>query len=181
MYYEKNKVESILACSFCDRKFTNTVKIIPDCGNLICGDCYDFLEMDVQESDRSYRCKACRLRHVLPANGYANCNQLLGLARSMPEERQMSVQAKSLRNLVKAVEKELKTLEEFDPREYIEQECEKLELEISEAADFATRHIDKIERELLTQIKEYRQRCLDSYSTEKQFRSSGVMNELSEI
>ena len=181
MYYERNTVESVLACSFCDRKFTNIVKIIPDCGKFICGECYDSLEMDIQESDRSYRCRACSAKHVLPANGYANCNQLLGLARSMPEERPMSIQAKSLRNLVKAVEKELETLEAFDPREYIERECERLELEIGEAAEYATRHIDKIEKELFGQIKEYRQRCLDSCSTEKKFRSSAVMKEFSEL
>ena len=85
-----------------------------------------------------------------------------------------SKKPRALKTLLKQAREKLEELEEFDSREHIEQQCERLELEVSEAAERASKHIDVLERQILKQIKEYRQRCLDALAT----RPSTRMEEL---
>ena len=149
-------------CPFCQTKFSGVVKFIPECGELICGICYDHLK---DGESREYNCKACDQVHVLPENGLADFKRFADLLRH-PIEKPLSDQAKKLKNLIEHVQDEMVKLEAFDPRDHIEQHCVQLELEVSQAAESAVKHIHEIEKDLLGQIRVYRQQCLDALSTQ---------------
>ena len=153
-----------LTCPFCQTKFSDVVKLIPDCGSFICGTCYDVLAERLGQS-KEYNCTACDQQHVLPENGMANCKQLVGLLRN-PVEKPLSEQARKLKLLVKNIEEELASLNVFDPRDYIEQHCAQLRESVSQAAESAIKHIHELESDLFNQIEAYRQRRLDSLTTQ---------------
>ena len=148
------------SCSFCEKEFGPVAKLVPDCGRLICLKCYDWLVEDLAES-RRFKCRACKEHHSLPESGYPNCKQL-----PRPFDKALPPQAKELQALIKNIQQELTKLEKFDAREHIERHCERLELEVGEAADWAVKYIDKTEKDLLSQIKKYRQRCLDALAAD---------------
>ena len=62
--------QQLITCPFCQTRFTDVVKFIPDCGNYICGACYGEMIKILDESKR-YKCEACKEHHVLPENGLA--------------------------------------------------------------------------------------------------------------
>ena len=104
--------------------------------------------MDDHAQLRRFTCRACGEYHTLPESGYPNCNQP---PRLVKVEKPLSPQAKELQTVVKHVREGLHKLHQFDAKENVEQECEQLKLEISEAAERATEQIDQMgERPLQT-------------------------------
>ena len=150
-------------CSFCQQEFGQVAKFIPDCGRLICLRCYERL-MDDHAQSRRFTCRACGEFHTLPESGYPNCNQP---PRLVKVEKALPPQAKELQTVVKHVREGLDKLHQFDAKEHVEQECERLKLEVSEAAERATKQIDQWERGLFKQIDDYRQRCLGALTADE--------------
>ena len=162
-----------VTCPFCRTKFSDVIKLIPDCGSFICGACFDELSESLDGSKR-FKCRVCDHHHVLPENGLWNCKMLLNLVRH-PIEKPLNEQAKKLRLRIENVQEELSKLDSFDPRELLEHRCVQLEHEISLAAESAVKHIHEIEAGLLKQIKEYHQRCLDSFATQTSQSPTGQL------
>ena len=147
-------------CPFCGNEFGREAKLILDCCMLICVTCYEWRVEDAESGSREFQCLACGEHHVLPESGFPSVRQL-------PRKVQKPVppQAKQLEPQIKRVQAELEALLGFDWREHVEQTCERLEFEVREAAHSAVKHIGELERTLLKQIDEYRQRCLDARSS----------------
>ena len=162
-------------CPFCQTKFSDVVKVIPECGKCICGTCYSELRRSLDDS-KDYKCLACDEIHVLPENDLCNCTQLVGLLQH-PIENPLSEQAKKLKLLQQNVQEELARLEGFDPMDCIEQHCLQLELEVRQAAESAIKHINKTETDLLTRIQVFQQRCVDALTTQSK-KSSAKLEEL---
>lgn len=152
--------ESALNCSICKESFTSVVKRIPDCGKLICGNCYDDLIESLDES-RKYKCLACAEDHILAENGLPEFFPFLDSQRNS-SDKPLSSKLMKLKSLIGELQTEHYKLQTFDSKEFIEELCEQLELEVSAAADSAIRHINKIEDDLRKQIRDYRQRCFDA-------------------
>ena len=127
-------------CPFCRNKFSDVVKLIPDCGNFICGACCQELADDLDVWKR-YKCEACNDHHMLPGNGFPVCKQLVGLLRHSAE-KPLSEQAKKLKLLIENVQEDLARLEAFDPKDHIEHHCLQLEHEVSQTAASAVKHIN---------------------------------------
>ena len=106
----------LITCPFCQTKFSDVVKIIPECGKLICGACHDELSESLDESKR-YKCEACKEHHVLPEDGMLVCTILANLLRH-PIEKPLSEQAKKLKQLLEIVQEELANLQAFDSRDF---------------------------------------------------------------
>ena len=152
--------EKTTTCPFCQTKFSDVVKFIPDCGKFICGACYDELVKDIDES-RNYECQACDDQHILPTAGLADCTQLVYLLRH-PIEKPLSKLGKKLKRMVESVQEEMAKLNSFDAKDFIEHQAIQLELEIRQTAESAVKHIHQIEDDLLKQVQTNRQRCLDA-------------------
>ena len=153
----------VTTCPFCQTKFSGVVKLIPECGEFICGICHDHLK---DGESKEYNCKACDQVHVLPENGLPDCKRFADLLRH-PVQKPLSKQAKKLKNLIEDVQEEMANLEAFDPKDHIEDHCVQLELEVSQAAESAVERIHKIEQDLLNQIRAYRQQCLNGLAAQQ--------------
>ena len=163
MFYEKEKVQQVLCCTFCNRQFSDVVKLIPECGNSICGECHDRLRDELDILPAQYTCKACGdVGHMFPTKGLANNKGLMDLAKATPTERPLGEQAKKLRELIERVDEEMKRLDSFDPGQYIREHFDQLENEVNESAESTVKHINEIRSDLLGQIQERRQECLES-------------------
>ena len=166
MFYEKEKIDRLLFCSFCEHRFSDVVKLIPECGNSICGECEDQLRDELENLPAKYTCKACGegKMHLFLANGLPNNNVLMEMVKTTPSERSLSEQAKKLRELVGRVDEEIKRLHSFDPDQCIREHFDQLEDQVNESADSAVKHINEIRSDLLREIQEHRKECQDSVS-----------------
>ena len=142
-----------LTCAFCQHKMRDAIKCIPDCGKFICGLCYEELQDGLDEL-REFKCRACEKYHQLPESELADCTQMIDLMHH-PIEKPVPPQAKRLRLLVDKIQEELRMLNAFDSKEYIDHQCDQLELEVRDAALSAINHIQAIEKDLLAKIKGY--------------------------
>ena len=148
MFYEKEKIDRLLCCSFCVHQFSDVVKLIPECGNSICGECEDQLRDELENLPAKYTCKACGEEgHLFPKKGFVNNKSLMNLIKTAPSERPLSKEAKKVRELAERVDEEMKRLESFDPEQYIREHFEQLESEVNEAAESAVKHINEIQRD----------------------------------
>ena len=163
-----------VTCSFCESKMRDVVKLIPDCGKFICGHCYQDLRECLDDSGE-FECKACNRRHKLLEKGFADCTQLLDLLRH-PIEKPLSPQAEKLKHLIETVQEEIGRANALDSKQYVDEHCERLELEVCKAAQSAVKHIQELERGLLKQIEEYRRRSLDGEVSFKNDQSKALVN-----
>ena len=83
----------------------------------------------------------------------------------MSVSNETALQAFELQALVKNIQERLNNLQPLDSIEDILQECERLELEVCEAAEKAIKQIDNVEKNVLMQIGMYRQQCFDALNS----------------
>ena len=162
---EIDQIGDELSCSFCKRRFSDVVKLISECGNNICGACYEDLKADMDdEQTKEYKCVACGERHTLPSIGLPDNKPFLALLSKMkPPEKPLHPNAKRLRELVREIEEKIRELQSFDGKQVIEIECQQLEQKLKDAVDSARDHLKEIETKMMKQISEYRERCLENH------------------
>ena len=184
------EVDEEFCCSFCEERFSDVIKFIPDCGNNICGRCYEDLKEDVDEQTKEYKCVACKEIHTLPPNGLRDNKALMIAVKKMkPPEKALHPNAIKLRDLVKQVQDQMEKLQTFDGKQFIELECGRLEQELSDAIESAVDHLKEIETKMMKQISEYRERCIANLSkkssepedTTEQQELKAVTKEVSEF
>ena len=91
MFYEKETIDRLLYCSFCGVRFSDVVKLIPECGNSICGECHDGLRDELETLPAQYTCKACgEGDHLFPTKGVPSNKSLMELAKTTPSERPLA-------------------------------------------------------------------------------------------
>ena len=171
MFYEVEKVQKHLCCTFCDHQFSDVVKLIPECGNSICGECEDQLRDKLDKLPAQYTCKACGEEdHTFVAKGLPINKSLMDLVKTAPRERPLSDQSKKLRELIEKVDEEIQKLTSFIPEQYISEHFDQLEDEVNEAAESGIKHLNEIRSDLLRQIQERRQECLDALLVKSSIR-----------
>ena len=154
-------VEDILKCSFCSVKFTNVVKLIPDCGNSICGECYEKLRTTVTSTNQ-YHCLECKTSHIMLKNGLGDNKGLLKMLQLKTKEKALNNKEKMLKGLIERVQEKVKKLKSIDEGEEINSHCDELVKEVTEAVDGATKHLNKLGNELVEQINRFRNETLNS-------------------
>ena len=160
-YYTKREIDDILKCSFCKIKFVEVVKLIPDCGNSICGYCYDE-GTTLVNSQTKFKCKICDEEHSIPNKGFPDNKILLNLLQNEAKERPLTNQAKALKSSVEALNEKMTKLELFDQSIEINSHCEQLEIDVYTAAESAIQFIRKLEKTLMNEIDQYRSNLLGS-------------------
>ena len=161
MFYPASAIESCLKCQFCQHKFNSIVKLVPDCGNLICGECYDALK-DALDSTGQYKCLGCHCFHSMPTAGLADVKGgLMKMLQLEPEEKGLSNEAKFLRTLIQQAQDRISKLKSFDRNETVNAACDRLELEVMEMADSAVKHVNKLRDAFVKEINDYRDELLN--------------------
>ena len=91
-------------------------------------------------------------------------SKILGLCIDLPKVPQRSSQE------TKAADKKCSRF--FDQAGGVEDHCVQLEHDVHQAAESAVKHIHEIEKDLLKQIQDYRQGCLDALTAQSSESSS---------
>ena len=162
MFFDYNQVSSKLACSFCGAKFSDVVKLIPQCGNSICGDCYEALTEELADS-RQFSCKACdHEAHKMAEEGLPNNKAVLQLLQVRPLEKGLNDKTKRLKSSISDLQQRVELLKSFDADAEINTYCDILESEVTLSLESAIKHLTVLKDGLLKQIKDYRRQSLSS-------------------
>ena len=154
MSHDINAIEKTLRCSFCAERFSDTIKLIPDCGNSICGNCFDNLKSS--QSGR-FQCLACQAYHTLK-NGDMPDN--LALKQLLDHNKdKLDEHARILMPLIAEMQEKVSTLKvSLDDDENVNKCCDELKAEVEEAFQKAFEHLISLKDDLLDEISSYRQK-----------------------
>lgn len=177
MSHDTNAVEKTLRCSFCAERYSDTIKLIPDCGNSICGNCFD----DLKSSESSqFQCLACGRQHALKSDMPDN----LALKRLLDHNKdKLDEHARILMPLIAEMQEKVSMLKlSLDDNENVNKCCDQLNAEVDEAFQKAYQHLSNLKRNLLDEIRAYRERSLrhPSAGDDQSNRIKKQLNELSD-
>ena len=181
MFYQANDIETIFKCGFCSLKFLNVVKLVPECGTSICGECHDSLKETMDESGQ-FKCQACHQSHDMPSCGLTDVKSIMKALQLKPEEKGLTKQEAKLRTSIQEVHEKLSRLKQFDQKDAINTYCDELQLEVMETVESVVKQADQNGKELIKTINEYRQDLLKAFNIHERVEneaSSGISNESS--
>ena len=170
MFFRSAEIEEDLMCAYCKKKFVDVVKIVPSCGESICGDCYEELKEGMEESF-TFKCQACKKSHKMSEDGFIDNRSLSRMLKRQKIDKPLTEEAAKLKRMVNALEAQVRGLQSFDEQDYIHHHCDQLEVEVIEEINSLVKQLNEIEEDLLKQIREYRKRCLDAMTTRSTKRS----------
>ena len=111
--------QQVITCPFCQTKFTDVVKLIPDCGNFICGACFDGTERESGPNRSDTSAMLAKGIMCCPRTDCQNASRLAGLLPH-PIEKPLSEQAKKLQaSSSRTVQEQMANLQAFDPRDFM--------------------------------------------------------------
>ena len=160
---DPSQIDDLFRCSFCNQKFNKIIKFIPDCMSSICGDCYKTV-MDDSIERHDFGCRACGKNHKIARKGLQDDKTLLNMIRSKRAERSKIEQG--FRTQLKELRNHVTQIETLDTRERINSHFDQLELDICEAVQSAIEHIERIEKDLLKQMRDHRDELLSEKAAE---------------
>ena len=159
MYCEWKTIDDILKCSYCSTKFSDVVKLIPGCGNSICGQCYELVLKDLNQANE-FMCKECGDLHDLPPSGLGDNKTVLKMLQLKPKEKPLSESALTLKSMIEEVYEKIESMKCQDGQEEINFYCDSLELEVTETLRSAVEHLNRLQEEFLKEINDYRNKLL---------------------
>ena len=171
MYMEANFVEEILKCSYCRSKFTNVVKLVPECGSSICATCHDKLRGQLKIGSSGYHCQECNESHVMPAAGLSDNKALVKLImlKNEPKTDKLDMFKKFQEEIKAKIEK----LRSMDADLEVGNYCDMLVKQVMAEIDAAFNHLNKLGNGFLEKINEYRSSLLEPKTpSAKRFKSS---------
>ena len=174
--YNPRGIDEMMKCLFCQKGFVDVIKLVPECGEPVCGECYEDLRQSLCNESSKYKCQACEGVHTMPDSGLQDCRILLRILEQKNFEKPLSDQAKSFKKQVELIKRKIQDLDSFDGLEYINHQCDSLELEVREAVESAHKHINEIKENLLKEINEYRQECLESFPSQSSNQSPQALS-----
>ena len=161
MYYSSNSIEEVLKCSQCRLKFTDVVKLIPECGHSICGQCHSSAK-DPSKQTNEIKCRTCNRVIVISGNGLPDNKTVMEVLKLQPQEKALTPTSQSLKKLIGEVELKLAELRTFDEQARIQTYCDQLEHTVQKAVEELLAHAKLLANSLLKQINEYRKSQLSS-------------------
>ena len=179
MYYDQNQLEEQLKCSFCERIFNSTIKLISKCGHSVCGDCLEYEiqpQIECSESGKFY-CKPCEQEHEKPQNGFPDNESLQGILQILRKYEKLSQKEIGLRDMVEELSQAIDRLKDIDSIQEIENSCHSIEYQVIDAVESAINHLREIERKMLKKIDDRRTKLLEN-RVEPKIIYEPYMNEL---
>ena len=156
MFYDHKEIDQGLKCSFCGAKFSDVVKLIPQCGNSICGDCYEALTEELADS-RQFSCKACdHEAHKMAEEGLPNNKAVLQLLQVRPLEKGLNDKTKRLKSSISDLQQRVELLKSVDADAEINTYCDILESEVTLSLASAIKHLRTLSDDMLSEISSYR-------------------------
>ena len=152
-------MQDLLKCNYCQLSFVDVVKIVPDCGALICGTCHD--DLNISSSNRTFECQSCGKQHTMHQEGLADVKPIMQMLKLKPESPvAASDQSNEFKSMVEEVRERIARLESFDSQEEINTYCDQLKLQVTEALESSIKQANKLHGDMLKQIDQYRDKLL---------------------
>ena len=146
-------------CSSCNGPFTNGAKLIADCYETICSDCYQDLMSRVDEAGK-YECPFCKKTHEMPSRGLPDNTFLARFIKRPRIERPLESSEIALKENIMTLEMQLQELESFDHKDHMDLYYKQIEREIIETVDDAIDGINVMRAEAIEKVKKNKERSL---------------------
>lgn len=155
--YSASDFEDLLSCCYCKTRFTDSVKLIPECGNSICQPCHEGLKdkLNGPSGSRQYVCAECGDEHELPADGLGDNKALLKMLVLPVAVMPPNPKEKLLNSKVRELQIKILQLKDFDVEEQVGIYCEELNRQVLLAIDDAFNHLNRLGNKMLSQISDY--------------------------
>jgi hypothetical protein len=180
MFYQADKIESILICAVCDNKMVDP-RILP-CGKSVCHRCVDLLA----DSDKNrIKCQNCGKIHEIPDEGFTInqiAKEMLNFeAKEVFHPNQIEEFKKILNNLNAAKQAIESTLECGDAT--IRDHCDKVRNEMQLAIEQAHAKLDEIHKEFMDEIDNHEKECQAKFKSIRQNKGDieKALNESNEL
>jgi hypothetical protein len=160
MFYQADKIESILICEVCDNKMVDP-RILP-CGKSVCHRCVDILA----DSDKKrVKCQNCAKTHEIPDDGFLKNLALQKLLEFKAKEVSHPSHIEEFRKLLDKLNDTKQsietTLECGDSR--IRDHCDKVRNDMQLAIEQAHAKLDEIHKDFMHEIDNHENECQSKF------------------
>jgi hypothetical protein len=165
MFYQAEKIDSILICTICDNKMVDP-RLLP-CGKSVCHRCVDFL---ADTDKKKIKCQNCAKTHEIPVGGFY-INQL---AREMLECEANEVlqsnhieEFKKFLGILNATKQSIEsTMECGDAK--IRDHCDKVRNDMQLAIEQAHAKLDEFHKDFMHEIDNHEKECQAKFKSIRQ-------------
>jgi paraquat-inducible protein B len=165
MFYQAEKIESILICNVCENKMVDP-RLLP-CGMSVCHKCVDLL---VDTDKQKIKCQNCAKTHEIPDDGFS---KNLALQKRLEFEAKEVLQSNHVVNFKKFLEILDKTKQSIQSTlecgdATIRNHCEKVRNDIQLAIEQAHAKLDEIHKDFMDEIDNHEKECQAKFKTIQQ-------------
>ena len=165
MFYQADKIDSILICKICDNKMVDP-RILP-CGRSLCHRCVDLL---IDTDKKRIKCQNCAKTHEIPDEGFPIILALQNLlefeTKEVSRSNHIEEFKKVLDNLNAAKQSIESTMECGDAK--IRDHCDKVRNDMQLAIEQAHAKLDEIHKEFMDEIDNHEKECQAKFKSIKQ-------------
>jgi hypothetical protein len=156
MFYQADKIDSILICKICENKMVDP-RILP-CGNSVCHRCVDIL---ADTDKKRIKCQNCGKIHEIPDEGFPKILALQNLLECEAKEVLQSKhieEFKTILNILKETKESIEfTLESGDAA--IRDHCDKVRNDMQLAIEQAHAKLDEFHKDFMEEIDNHEKEC----------------------
>jgi hypothetical protein len=180
MFYQADKIETILICTICDNKMVDP-RLLP-CGMSVCHRCVDILA----DTDKNrIKCQNCAKTHEIPDEGfYINqiVQEMLKFEAKEVLQSNHIKEFKKLLDILNATKQSIEsTLECGDAT--IRDHCDKVRNDMQLAIEQAHAKLDEFHKDFMEEIDNHEKECQAKFKTIQQNKADieNALNESNEF
>ena len=161
MYFDSNRVNTLLDCTNCDRRLSDP-RLLP-CGKSICLNC----SLSIRARYKKFDCLICNEKHEWPKNGLPRNEALATMLTIKTIEVSRGKAYEYLQESLKEIQKKNNSFKHrLNNRvDFIKEHCLNLRNDVLLVAGTSHKKIDDFSKEMIDRINEYEKVAIDSNKT----------------
>jgi hypothetical protein len=165
MFYQADKIDSILICSVCEKKMVDP-RLLP-CGMSVCHGCVDAI---ADTDKKRIKCQPCAKTHIIPDDGFLKnlaLQKLLDFEAKEVFHPNQIAEFKQLLDILNATKQSIEsTLECGDAK--IRDHCDKVRNDMQLAIEQAHGKLDEIHKDFMDEIDNHEKECQAKFKSLQQ-------------
>jgi hypothetical protein len=180
MFYQADKIDSILICTICDNKMVDP-RLLP-CGKSVCHRCVDLL---ADTDKKRIKCQNCAKTHEIPEEGFPKNLALQKLLEFETKEVLQSNHIEEFKKLLETLNGKKQaiesTLESGDAK--IRDHCDKVRNDMQLAIEQAHAKLDEFHKDFMNEIDTHEKECQAKFKLLQQNKADidKALNESNEL
>jgi hypothetical protein len=165
MFYQADKIDSILICEVCENKMVDP-RLLP-CGESVCNRCVDLL---IDTDKKRIKCQNCAKTHEIPEEGFLKNLALQKLLEFENKEVSRSNLIEEFKKVLGILDKTKKTIEstlEFGDAT-IRDHCAKVRNDMQLAIEQAHATLDEFHKEFMDETDNHEKECQAKFKSIQQ-------------